>query len=321
VRKGDIVHFQFALHLGLGLLYFFVARLKGAAIVLTVHDPLPHRWILPSSFRGIEKWLLRFQYRLCSRLIVHNETGRRVLRESFGLEYGSIAVIPHGPLNPIEARKVNQQAPAAAEPLRLLAFGSLRENKGLHLSIAAVQRLRQEAANRPIILTIAGALPNLRERPYWERCLRLIAEQPEGIEVRERRIGDGEVTELFAAAGAILLPYVDFYSDSGVAMLALSQGRPILATAAGGLGELLQQAHCGILIDAPTVDAVAAAIQKMASLLPEVLRRMGLNGHSHVLTQRSWRTIAERTREVYEEVVPELGASEEAMKLARACHE
>jgi glycosyltransferase involved in cell wall biosynthesis len=145
------------------------------------------------------------------------------------------------------------------------------------------------------------------EQAYWEQCLRLIEAQPAGIEVHERRIDDTEIPALFAAHDAVLLPYTDFYSDSGVAMLALSQSRPILATSAGGLGELLREADCGVLISAPTVDAVLAAIEEAAFMEPGLLWQKGRNGYSHALTQRSWKAIAERTREVYVELVPQLG--------------
>jgi len=300
VKKGDIVHFQFALHFGLGLLYFAIARIKRASIVLTAHDPVPHRWMLPRRFRWMETALLAIQYWLCSRLIVHNEIGKRILVKHFPSHPNVITVIPHGPLTPVAAGVLDQQPPTIEKPLRLLAFGSLRENKGLHLSIAAIQRLRQDAMSRPVVLTIAGSIPNLMERSYWAQCLRLIEAQPDGIEVLERSIGDADIGALFAAHDAVLLPYVDFYSDSGVAMLALSQRRPILTTSAGGLGELLREADCGILIKSATVDAVIAAIHEASSTPPGLLRRKGLNGYLHALTQRSWTVIAGRTRGVYE---------------------
>ncbi|MGA8027357.1 MAG: glycosyltransferase [Bryobacteraceae bacterium] len=300
VKKGDIVHFQFAGYFGLGLLHFGIARIKRASIVLTVHDPLPHRWILPRPFRFLETALLTVDYSLCSRLIVHNEAGKQILAKRFRSASSIITVIPHGPLNPIPPGSFDQQPRTITEPLRLLAFGSLRENKGLHLSIAAVQQLQRDAINRPVVLTIAGLIPNLRERAYWKRCLRLIEVQPAGIEVLERNIDEPEIASLFAAHDAVLLPYVDFYSESGVAMLALSRRRPILATSAGGLGELLREADCGICIESPTVDGVISAITKAASAPPALLRRKGLNGYSYALTHRSWKSIAERTREVYD---------------------
>lgn len=336
VRKGDIVHFQFTQHLGLSLFYLAMARLKRASVVLTVHDPLPHSWILPRAFRWMETMLLAIQYSWCHRLIVHNEAGKQILAKHFFPNSTGVAVIPHGPFNSFPNGTFNRQPRTLVEPLRLLAFGSLRENKGLHLSITAVQRLRQNTTNRPIFLTIAGSPPNSKERGYWERCLRLIKAQPDGIEVLERVIDDSEVGALFAAHDAILLPYVDFHSDSGVAMLALSQGRPILATSAGGLGELLRETDCGILIQSPTLDAVIAAINDTARMPPGVLRRKGWNGYSHAQQHRSWKAIAERTRALYEDLSSEGGtrglepknpaerlvdSTEEARKLTRASHE
>ena len=300
VDKGDIVHFQFAPHLGLGLLYFVVARLKNASVVLTAHDPVPHRWILPRPFRFIEMGLLSIGYRFCSRVIVHNQTGRQSLLRDFHLDSRLVTVVPHGPLNPISTG-IPDDGPAAHEqPLRLLAFGSLRENKGLHLSIAAVQRLQKATTDRPVVVTIAGSVVILAERAYWTRCLLLIERQPSGIEVVERMIDDAEIGALFASHDAVLLPYTGFQSESGVAMLALSHRRPILATSAGGLGELLGEVDCGVLIDSATVDAVAAAMKQAASLSPDLLRNRGIEGYAHVLTQRSWKRIAELTREVYD---------------------
>jgi glycosyltransferase involved in cell wall biosynthesis len=300
VQRGNIVHFQFTPHFGLSLLYFAIARVKQAFVVFTVHDPLPHRWILPRPLRGIERMLLAAEYRLSNRLIVHNETGKQILIKNFSVHSRMIRVVPHGPLNPRPAGVFDVRPSVTAQPLRLLAFGSLRENKGLHLSIAAVQRLRQDGRQRPVVLTIAGAVPNLRERPYWNQCFRCIETNPAGISVLERTIGDREIPALFASHDAVLLPYVDFYSDSGVAMLALSQGKPILATAAGGLGDLLHEVDCGFLIASPTVEAVMAAVTEAAVLPPGQLQRKGLQGYSHALKHRSWQTIAGRTTEVYD---------------------
>jgi glycosyltransferase involved in cell wall biosynthesis len=300
IRRGDIVHFQFALHLGLGLPYFFAARMKRAFVVLTVHDPLPHRWKLPQPLRWVETMLLSIEYSLCDRLVVHNQAGRRILVEQFCMDSRMVSVVPHGPLNLASTPSIAARTPDNAEPLRLLAFGTLRENKGLHLSIAAVQRLRRLPLNRQVCLTIAGGVPNAMERAYWESCKRLIQEQPAGIEVIERLIDDAEIGPLFAAHDAVLLPYVRFFSDSGVAMLALSQRRPILATGAGGLSELLHAADCGILIEAATVDAVVTSIEKARLAPTEWLVQKGFKGGDYAVSGRSWATVAERTQKVYD---------------------
>ena len=310
VRRRDIVHFQFALQAGLGLLFFLAARFKRGFVVLTVHDPIPHRWILPQPFRRLEMTLLRIGYSLSHRLIVHNQAGRRILLEQFHIPPTRVVVIPHGPLNLMPAASSPAESTGELKPLRLLAFGSLRENKGLHLSISAVQRLRQSSHERPLTLTIAGAIPNLMEAPYWDRCKRLIEFQPEGIAVIDRKIDESEITPLFAAHDAVLLPYVQFFSDSGVAMLALSQQRPIIATRSGGLGELLSASDCGISVEAPTVEALTAAIET-ARLAPRGwLRQKGLNGYSYAANGRSWDVIGRHTQDLYDSLAPrQLAAS------------
>jgi len=305
VRHGDIVHFQFKLHFGLSLLYFAVARLKRTAIVLTVHDPLPHHWILPLPLRWLEMALLTFEYSLCSRLIVHNETGKRILAKHFRLACKSVTVVPHGPLSAVPIGSTDQVLPTEADPLRLLAFGSLRQNKGLHLLIAAVQHLLDETMTRPVVLTIAGCISNAKERAYWQRCRRLIERRPAGIKVLQHTVSDSAIRSLFEAHDAVVLPYIDFYSESGVAILSLCQRRPIIATSAGGLGELLRETDCGILIERPTVESVVAAIREAASTPTELLRRKGLNGYSYALTHRSWEYIAERTAGVYRSLTSE----------------
>ena len=304
VQRGDIVHFQFALHLGLGLIFFLVARGKGAFVVLTVHDPLPHRWILPRPLRWLETGALRAGYALCHKLIVHNQAGQQVLMKHFRLDAKDVCVIPHGPLHMVSAApKSVESEDESVKPLRLLAFGSLRENKGLHLTITAIQKLRRVNGGRPVWLTIAGRTPNLMERPYWKGCKRLISSEPGAIEVIERVIEDEEIVPLFARHDAVLLPYLAFFSDSGVAMLALSQGKPVIATAAGGLGELLESTDCGILIQTPTVDGVAAAISKAQLAPPGWLEKKGLKGYLYVANERSWSAIAQKTQKVYDEIL------------------
>jgi glycosyltransferase involved in cell wall biosynthesis len=175
-------------------------------VVLTVHDPLPHSWILPRALRWVEVTLLSIGYSICDRLIVHNEAGKSILVNQFHNDSGTVTVIPHGPLNLARSGAHDPPRSVNAGPLRLLVFGSLRKNRGLHLSIAAVQRLQRVPIGRPVFLTIAGWVPNTMEDSYWERCRRTIKAEPSGIEVMEGSVDDAEIGPLFAAHDALLLP-------------------------------------------------------------------------------------------------------------------
>lgn len=294
MQRGDVVHFQFPLRLPLGVLFYWSAWLKGAAVVLTAHDPLPHRWRLPSALRWAERALMGLEYRSCQGVVVHNRIGREVLTADFGVPADRVFVVPHGP---------DGAAPAAMQfprfdEFRLLSFGSIRENKGLHFAIEAVQRLRRENVN-PVRLTITGSPETMAECAYWQRCKRMIEAAPGGFEIREGFVPDDEVAPLMGSHHAVLLPYSEFHSESGVAALALSHARPMIATASGGLGELMEAAGVGVPIGNPSTDAVTSAINAAFSLGPQRLEAMGTAGKRYVENARSWERIAEMTGEVY----------------------
>jgi len=287
------------LHLPLGFAFLFLAKLRGARLVLTAHDPLPHRWRLPHCLRWLERGMLHFSYRLCDVIIVHNQTGRSVLLREFHLQPDRVFVIPHGWY--AEAGNAQTSYPRF-DCFSLLAFGSIRENKGLHLVIQAVQ-VAASQSRLPIRLTIAGRIDVAEER-YWQACKQLIAAKPDAIELIEHVIEDDEVAPLFARHHAVVLPYTSFFSESGVANLALSHQRPILATTQGGLGELIEQGKCGIQICSPTVQSVAHTILAAVEAGPERLWRMGVAGKEFVRETRSWDFVARQTAGVYLQLSP-----------------
>jgi glycosyltransferase involved in cell wall biosynthesis len=152
----------------------------------------------------------------------------------------------------------------------------------------------------PLRLTIAGRVLNERERAYWERCRVSIAAMPEPIQLIEEFVPEEKLPELFSRCHCLVLPYGAFYSDSGVAYLALANGKPLLATEAGGLGELLKASKGGILISEATVDAVEVAIREASEMEPGQLERMGREGTEWVLRECGWPKVASQTRKLYE---------------------
>ena len=297
-KNQDIFHIQFPLYFPLGLISFLVAKVRGSKIVFTAHDPVPHKWLLPSSLRAIERGALSYAYRLSDRIIVHNEADRKLLVEEFRQSSAKIAVIPHGPF-PLK----NAQKPfRTSDRLELLLFGSIREDKGIHLAIGAVRRV--SARGRRVRLTIAGAVANAREQAYWDHCKALISEAGDRILVHERFIAEDELVTLISDCHAMLLPYTGSNSESGVAALALANERPIIARNVGGLGTLLKAADLGISIDKPTVSAVDSAIEIALSLGMENLRGKGINGAEMIRSTRSWDQIGRKTSDLYSSIEP-----------------
>jgi glycosyltransferase involved in cell wall biosynthesis len=263
-RRGDLVHFQHPLRMPFG------------------------------SLRSIEHAFLRMEYRACDAVIAHNRIGCEVLRGTFGVAENRIFQAPHGPY--MQAK--SEAAYPEFSDLRLLAFGSIRENKGLHLAIEAVQVLGRERA-MPVRLTVAGGIETMAEGEYWQRCKAMIERQPEAFQVIEGYIPDETAAALMGSHHAVILPYAEFYSESGVAMLALVHGRPIVATGSGGLGELMEAANCGVAIARADTRAVAAAIAEAFDLGGERLQGMGTAGKLYLERTRNWERVVELTADVY----------------------
>jgi glycosyltransferase involved in cell wall biosynthesis len=295
VEPGDIIHFQYVLHFPFGALFFLCALLRRSTIAFTVHDPLPHKWLLPARFRAIEKGALAWSYRVSDVLLVHSESGKNTLVKNFPSIARKIRVIAHGPYE-LE-RPV--PPPAQSDYLEVLLFGALRENKGAHLAIEAVQRLYAEGI--PVRLTIAGRVLNRKEQPYWDSCRQLIGNCPGSIHLLEEFIPDNRLPELFGKCHCFLLPYTSFSSDSGVAFMALANGRPIISTKSGGLGSLLESSSGGIAIELPTATAVADALLAAVTLGGEKLEAMGRAGKAWVMEECCWPKVAQQTLEIYRE--------------------
>jgi len=294
IQADDIVHFQFPIHLPLAYAYYLQVKFKRAHLVLTAHDPMPHRWRFPRVLQSIERWMLQRSYRMCEQIFVHNADGMNVLSKQFQISPKRIAVVPHGMHVAAETSVLCPKQ----DSLRLLAFGSIRANKNLHLVIQAVLEVAKEK-QFPIRLTIAGDLNTQAEESYWQSCRALIAQAPECFDCRIKHISDEEIAPLMQEHHAVVLAYADFHSESGVAVLALSHGRPLLTTQAGGLGDLIHDSEAGIVIRSIDVAGVKSGIEALDALSPLHLQEMGQKGQAYLKNSRSWGLVAQKTLQAY----------------------
>ena len=298
-KSGHLVHVNFPGLMVLALPTLLLWRMMGIKVILTVHDVVPHRWLFPRAARRLESAILWGCYHAVNRLIVHHIGAQLQLVQEFGVLQQKISVIPHGafsldpeplPLPPNGAQRV------------ALMFGSLRENKGIHLAVQAVQQLRREG--HAIALKICGSSCR-SERQYWQSCTQLIASAPDGITAVDRYISDAELLDFIKGSHFVVLPYTEFHSQSGVAALAMSNGRPIIATQAGGLVDLVVPGKTGFMIAAPQVTDVKEALCAALRLSEQELRSMAERCSTFFRAKYCWSAIAAQHRALYKQVEPE----------------
>lgn len=268
---------------------FALLRILGARLVYVVHDPLPHAWQTGGALRAFEKLGFQLAYALASDLVVLTKQGEAALRGAWRLGDKPVSVIEHGDF------ALSEQPPppntdAESEDV-LLVFGSLRANKGIQEAIEGVVQARREGAR--VRLLIAGE-PHGPERSYWEACRERALRHPEAITVREGYVRSEALPALVGETAAFLMPYRDFHSQSGVAVLAASNARPVIGSRQGGLGALIDEGLPGIAIEPPgDANAVAEAIRRFAGRDRVATAAACLAYRERFLQARGWPAIAQ----------------------------
>lgn len=290
-----IVHVQWAVMPELEQHVFRRLKALDIPLVFTLHDIVPHHE-LPR--RGPAYARL---YALADRLIVHTHLNRAELLAQFQVDPDRVHVVPQGnladfvgpPLPKIQAREKLGLAPAA--PV-VLFFGLIKPYKGLAHLIRALAAVKGRI---PGVKLLVVGQANEDFRPYT----RLIAELglAGAITVHLRYVPHAEMPLYFGAADVVVLPYVRTYG-SAVLFTAYTFGRPVVATATGGLPEDVEEGQTGWIVPPADERALAGAIIEALSDAKR-LATMGERAAELARTKYAWTDIARQTMEVYSRVV------------------
>ncbi len=263
------------------------ARLKRAPIALSLHDFYPHAAHFPRALQGLERWLYRAAYRHCDLVVTNNDAqGQRLIHEA-KVPARRVRTLFHGPFVVTGL--------ADAEPrveVRLLLFGSLRPNKRVLEAICAVRRLRQAGCG--VRLRIAGAA-RPEDADYWARCCSEIPEGDPGFEVQPRFVADEELAGVLSGVDALLCPYAGFDSQSGVAVMGVSNGVPVIASAAARVAQVdLSAAPWPPVAEIADAGAIVEAVRGFMAIPAPVRRAFAVELQRRFLAAAGWATLAER---------------------------
>lgn len=236
--------------LHVGFFQLLLIRALGARLVYIVHDAKPHAWAFPASLRWLEVGMLKGSFQLSTHLVTLTRAARAQLIQDFAIDEHKISVIPHGAFE-------TPSLPEMRGESVLLLFGMLRRNKHI---LECIQSMSLLPAHCPARLVIAGAV-HAEDSEYWSQCQAAIPPNSARIYTEIGFVPEDRLRELLAECDAVLLPYSQFNSQSGVAVLAAMAGRSLIATDAGGIGELMADGVPITRIAQPlTPEAIAAAV-------------------------------------------------------------
>lgn len=228
--------------------------------------------------------------RIASTVIVHEPAFRRVVPGSVVLPLGGDHSVGL-PAGEVEPRRDELRAAAGVGPdaLLVLCFGFVAPYKGFEAVLQAARLARPH-----VRVVVAGAEhPRLKGQGY----LTGLQHRYGDAAFFTGFVPDDEVGAWFSAADAVVLPYPQPFSSSGVLAHAISYG--VAALVSPQMGEVigLPPEH-SIPIDPAAMAENLSELALDRSRLAEVAARTAA-----LRAGRSWAELAERHLELYQEVI------------------
>lgn len=115
---------------------------------------------------------------------------------------------------------------------------------------------------------------------------------------------------LLLAADAFLLPSLDEALPLSL-LEAMARGRTVIASAVGGVPEVVEDQVHGLLVPPGDTEALAAALEAVHRK-PDAARQMGLRGAERVRASLTWARVVEGYEAVYDDVLGLAGFTPEA---------
>ncbi|MDA9499432.1 hypothetical protein XI05_18580 [Bradyrhizobium sp. CCBAU 11357] len=302
----DVIHFQWA-PLAIVDSQFIPKFRRVAPTVLTVHDSNPFNNNPSSRIQRIGAFKILHCF---DHLIVHTTVARdRLLR--VGIPEEKISVIAHGLLTDHIARPVDESA-APDGRVQILLFGKIKPYKGVDVMLRALALLPREVRARCVVKIVGW--PEMPMEPLFAMVKDLQLE--DHVEFDLRFIPEDEVTSLVARADILAFPYRDI-DASGVLMLAIAAGRPIVASNLGTFSEWLSDRAEGTLVPPGDPAALSRSLERLISD-PDYRNAKSQGMLDLRDSVPTWTSIARLTEAAYAKAGRRVGAPASAQVLKRS---
>lgn len=289
-RKPGILHVQWALLPRLDARFWKRWQCTGWKIVYTAHDVEP-RAGTGSRLSGSTRTLLTH----ADAVVVHSKLDQAAVSNGQVPSERVWRIAEGGPglfWQP-EPRKQDARRDLGLEADRpiVLFFGMIKAYKGIGVLLRSIELVQEQVPNS--LLLIAGQIPG-RER-HWLQDIQQA--EARGCTVWHRGyVPLDRVQKYFAAADVVTLPYLTS-SSSGVIPQAYAAGRPVVASSVGGLPEMVEHDHTGLLVPPGDVQALARSLTSLLSD-PARVQRMGTAAKQQA-SRYSWDRASADTERLY----------------------
>ncbi|MEW6386210.1 MAG: glycogen synthase [Thermodesulfobacteriota bacterium] len=294
-------------------------QLLGKPLVLTTHSLEPHRpWKeeqLGSGYQ-VSTWMERTAYENADGVIAVSRAMQDDVQELYGVPKEKVRVIHNGidveRYKPTFDPQVLARYGIDPEKPYILFVGRITHQKGIMHLLRAAAHLQ---AGVQVVLCATD--------PDTEELGREVAQKIQEQKSRDGReiiwvsrfVPPEDIVPLYSQAALFVCPSI--YEPFGIINLeAMACGTPVVATAVGGIKEVVVPQETGLLVPfdlhcpeehAPQAEAALARdlAEAVNTLLsdPEKRRNMGIRARQRVEALFSWQQVARQTLDFYREVL------------------
>jgi glycosyltransferase involved in cell wall biosynthesis len=298
ISSPDVIHVQFLpmfkWRVPLDLWFVEICQWRGAKIVLTVHDLLPHDTgeTHKRTFEGL--------YRMVDAIICHSDHVEARLQAEFSVPKKKISVIPHGPffydLSASGDEKTLRSFGLEADGVLVLWQGIVFPYKGIDLLLRSWKQVEADVGDACLVIAGTGAPEFLDQIRAQVKDLDL-----KRVKMHFRFISTEELVALYRAANVVVYPYRAI-TTSGALATGLALGKAIVASDLPVFQELLTDGENAFLVDPQNPAALAGALVELTQ--NRALRaRFAQKVREMDFGDRSWLSIAKKTIQTYEKIL------------------
>jgi glycosyltransferase involved in cell wall biosynthesis len=260
--------------------------LPKSVLVLVAHEPRP--LVEQPGQAGLYKTsstthrALARAYACLDVAFVLGASAKQVLAEAWPIT-APIHIIPHGDESIFASTGLS--GADTTGPV-VLSFGTITNYKGIDTLYQAWPMVRARIPDAQLFI-VGALMPD-----HDESVLRAQAANLPGVHLRIGYVPVQNVPTYFAKARCVVLPYTRS-SQSGVAHLAHTLRRPVVATRVGDIPSVVCEGVSGLLVDPDKPDALAQALIRLLTDAASA-RAMGDAGARSLA---SWDTVAALVRQ------------------------
>lgn len=252
-------------------------------------------------------------------LVVMTETGRRLLREVYGIDPSLVQVIPHGvpAVRAWSRREIRRRLGLAGRQV-LCTFGLINPGKGIEYMLHALPGIARR--HPKVLYLVLGQTHPVVRRLYGETYRQHLVSLATDLGVSEHvrfvdtYLTEAELTDYLLAADVYVTPYLgEEQIVSGTLAYALGLGKAIVSTPYLYARELLAGTR-GLLVEFRNAQALEQAVNRILGSF-RLRRQLGQRAAALGMTM-TWPRVGARYAALFREVTGRSKGYERVRQLA-----